>query len=43
MTTAALGLGTYRLKPAALNDAAARAAAAPATAWIDTAPNYLGG
>ncbi|MEU3512902.1 aldo/keto reductase [Streptomyces longwoodensis] len=43
MTTAALGLGTYRLKPAVLIDAAARAAADPATAWIDTAPNYLGG
>ncbi|MFG3010079.1 aldo/keto reductase [Streptomyces cinerochromogenes] len=43
MTTAALGLGTYRLQPAALIDAAARAAADPATAWIDTAPNYLGG
>ncbi|MGA5040268.1 aldo/keto reductase [Streptomyces capoamus] len=43
MATAALGLGTYRLQPAALIDAAARAAADPATAWIDTAPNYLGG
>ncbi|PZT72443.1 MULTISPECIES: aldo/keto reductase [unclassified Streptomyces] len=43
MTTAALGLGTYRIRPSALSDAAVRAACDPATAWIDTAPNYLGG
>ncbi|MBZ9638316.1 aldo/keto reductase, partial [Streptomyces sp. PSKA30] len=43
MTTATLGLGTYRIRPSALNDAAARAAADPTAAWIDTAPNYLGG
>ncbi|WP_340560733.1 aldo/keto reductase [Streptomyces sp. GSL17-111] len=43
MTTAALGLGTYRLRPSALNDAVGRAATDPGTAWLDTAPNYLGG
>ncbi|GAA2947559.1 aldo/keto reductase [Streptomyces enissocaesilis] len=43
MTKAALGLGTYRIRPSALNDAVARAATDPATAWIDTAPNYLNG
>ncbi|MGW3119352.1 aldo/keto reductase [Streptomyces sp. NPDC001107] len=43
MTKAALGLGTYRIRPSALSDAVARVAADPATAWIDTAPNYLDG
>ncbi|MFD7408601.1 aldo/keto reductase [Streptomyces sp. NPDC059866] len=43
MTTAALGLGTYRIHRSALNAAVVRAAADPATAWIDTAPNYLNG
>ncbi|MGW0708162.1 aldo/keto reductase [Streptomyces sp. NPDC002643] len=43
MTTAALGLGTYRVRPSGLKDAAVRAAADSATAWIDTAPNYLNG
>ncbi|MEV0639571.1 aldo/keto reductase [Streptomyces sp. NPDC050619] len=43
MTTASLGLGTYRVRPSALTEAVARAAADPATAWIDTAPNYLNG
>ncbi|GAA2640996.1 aldo/keto reductase [Streptomyces vastus] len=41
--TTALGLGTYRIRPSALNDAVVRAATDPAAAWIDTAPNYLGG
>lgn len=43
MTKAALGLGTYRIRPSALSDAVARVATDPATAWIDTAPNYLHG
>ncbi|WP_327317090.1 aldo/keto reductase [Streptomyces sp. NBC_01235] len=43
MTTAALGLGTYRTRPSALNDIVTRTAADPTTAWIDTAPNYLEG
>ncbi|WP_030940718.1 aldo/keto reductase [Streptomyces sp. NRRL S-646] len=43
MTKAALGLGTYRIRPSALSDAVARVATDPATAWIDTAPNYLNG
>ncbi|UIX31724.1 aldo/keto reductase [Streptomyces sp. GQFP] len=43
MTTASLGLGTHRVRPSALTEAVARAAADPATAWIDTAPNYLNG
>ncbi|MGW7427034.1 aldo/keto reductase [Streptomyces sp. NPDC054813] len=43
MTTASLGLGTYRIHPSALSDAVVRAAADPAGAWIDTAPNYLDG
>ncbi|GAB2982644.1 aldo/keto reductase [Streptomyces pseudoechinosporeus] len=41
--TTTLGLGTYRIRPSALNDAVVRAATDPAAAWIDTAPNYLGG
>ncbi|MFJ9213505.1 aldo/keto reductase [Streptomyces sp. NPDC102264] len=43
MRTASLGLGTYRIRPSALNEAVARAATSPADAWIDTAPNYLDG
>jgi aryl-alcohol dehydrogenase-like predicted oxidoreductase len=43
MTSASLGLGTYRIDPSALSDAVVRAAADPASAWIDTAPNYLEG
>ncbi|WP_086746985.1 aldo/keto reductase [Streptomyces scabiei] len=43
MTTASLGLGTYRIHPSALSDAVIRAAADPVGAWIDTAPNYLDG
>ncbi|WP_217185611.1 hypothetical protein [Streptomyces sp. AC495_CC817] len=43
MTSASLGLGTYRIDPSALSDAVVRAAADPAGAWIDTAPNYLDG
>ncbi|MGW3952503.1 aldo/keto reductase [Streptomyces sp. NPDC004752] len=43
MRTAPLGLGTYRIRPSALNEAVVRAATSPADAWIDTAPNYLGG
>ncbi|WP_431980824.1 aldo/keto reductase [Streptomyces qinglanensis] len=43
MTTAPLGLGTYRLQPRVVLEAAYRAAEDPATAWVDTAPNYLGG
>jgi aryl-alcohol dehydrogenase-like predicted oxidoreductase len=43
MTTAALGLGTYRIRRSALNAAAVRAAADSVAAWIDTAPNYLNG
>lgn len=41
--TAALGLGTHRLRPPAIHDAVLRAAEVPATAWVDTAPNYLAG
>ncbi|MEV8101775.1 aldo/keto reductase [Streptomyces sp. NPDC088135] len=43
MSVASLGLGTYRLRPPAVADAAVRAAEDPGTAWVDTAPNYLGG
>lgn len=43
MTTASLGLGTYRLPPLAVYNAVLRAADSPSTAWVDTAPNYLGG
>ncbi|MFF3468692.1 aldo/keto reductase [Streptomyces sp. NPDC001984] len=43
MTTASLGLGTYRVRPSMLTEAVTRAAADPATAWVDTAPNYLNG
>ncbi|MDT0613505.1 aldo/keto reductase [Streptomyces lancefieldiae] len=43
MTKATLALGTYRIRPSALHDAVTRAASDPATAWIDTAPNYLDG
>ncbi|WP_330338766.1 aldo/keto reductase [Streptomyces sp. NBC_00557] len=43
MRTAALGLGTYRIRPSVLNEAVVRAATSPADAWIDTAPNYLDG
>lgn len=43
MNTAALGLGTYRLRPPAVHEAACRAWEDPGTAWVDTAPNYLGG
>lgn len=43
MTTAALGLGTYRLRSSLVHEAACRAAEDPGTAWVDTAPNYLGG
>ena len=43
MTTASLGLGTYRIHPSALSDAVVRAAADLGGAWIDTAPNYLDG
>ncbi|WP_232544203.1 aldo/keto reductase [Streptomyces buecherae] len=40
---APLGLGTYRLRPPAVQEAVLRAANDPRTAWVDTAPNYLGG
>ncbi|MFE1959219.1 aldo/keto reductase [Streptomyces sp. NPDC059479] len=43
MTAASLGLGTYRLRSSAVHEAACRAAEDPETAWVDTAPNYLGG
>ncbi|WP_411140074.1 aldo/keto reductase [Streptomyces sp. x-80] len=43
MTVASLGLGTYRLRPPAVHEAACRAAEDPKTAWVDTAPNYLEG
>ncbi|WP_435224330.1 aldo/keto reductase [Streptomyces sp. Tue6028] len=43
MTTALLGLGTYRVRPLTLTETVTRAATDPATAWIDTAPNYLNG
>ncbi|MFJ9680979.1 aldo/keto reductase [Streptomyces sp. NPDC101194] len=43
MSTAPMGLGTYRIHPSAVNDAAVRAATDPTCAWIDTAPNYLDG
>ncbi len=43
MRTAALGLGTYRILPSALDEAVVRAVTSPADAWIDTAPNYLDG
>ncbi|WP_217185099.1 aldo/keto reductase [Streptomyces sp. AC495_CC817] len=43
MTSASLGLGTYRIHSLALSDAVIRAAADPTSAWIDTAPNYLNG
>ncbi|MFL4905800.1 aldo/keto reductase [Streptomyces sp. MMS24-I2-30] len=43
MRTAALGLGTYRIRPSALNEVVVRAATSTADAWIDTAPNYLDG
>ncbi|MFE7660544.1 aldo/keto reductase [Streptomyces celluloflavus] len=42
-TPAPLGLGTYRVRPPAIHDAVLRAADDPRTAWVDTAPNYLGG
>lgn len=38
-----MGLGTYRIHPSSVNDAAVRAAVDPTCAWIDTAPNYLDG
>lgn len=43
MNTASLGLGTYRVQPASLADAVRLAASDPATAWVDTAPNYQAG
>ncbi|MDX3070279.1 aldo/keto reductase, partial [Streptomyces sp. ND04-05B] len=43
MTSASLGLGTYRIHPSALSDAVLCAAADPTSTWIDTAPNYLNG
>ncbi|MDG5801256.1 aldo/keto reductase [Streptomyces ossamyceticus] len=43
MTTASLGLGTYRIRPSLLTEAATRGATDTDNPWIDTAPNYLDG
>lgn len=43
MKTASLGLGTYRVQAASLAGAVRLAASDPATAWVDTAPNYQAG
>ncbi|MGW1278509.1 aldo/keto reductase [Streptomyces tsukubensis] len=40
---AQLGLGTYRVKPSAVKRMVAVAGDNPDTAWVDTAPGYLGG